>query len=309
MVSVLNAFWRAAVYCLHPRVIVLSLLPVLVAGAAAFGLAWFFWEPAIDGVRNALDTWVLLAPVSGWLNQISGGAFRTVIGPLVVVALSAPVLLMSALLLVSICMGSAIVDLVGRRRFPDLERRRGGSWWGSLIGSLWATLVALVLLVVSVPFWLIPPLALLLPPLIWGWLAFKVMSYDALAEHATREERRELIRAHRLPLLGIGMATGYLGAAPSLVWATGAMALPMLPLFAPIFVWLYTLVFAFASAWFAHYALAALDRLRRDRLPEIVDPASTANPAAAPTTAPTPALDTTAFPTLPAPTAAPGLDP
>ena len=126
MVPVFNAFWRAAAYCLHPRLIVMSLLPVLFAGGAAFGLAYFFWEGAIDAVRVALDDVVLLAPVTGWLNQISGGAFRSVIGPLVVVALSVPVLLISAMLLVSAFMGSMVVDLVARRRVPDRERRRGG---------------------------------------------------------------------------------------------------------------------------------------------------------------------------------------
>ena len=29
-------------------------------------------------------------------------------------------------------------------------------------------------------------------------------------------------------------------------------------------IWLYTLVFAFSSLWFAHYLLAVLQRLRRD---------------------------------------------
>jgi len=31
-------------------------------------------------------------------------------------------------------------------------------------------------------------------------------------------------------------------------------------------VWLYTLVFAFAALWFAHYALAALQQLRAGAL-------------------------------------------
>ena len=32
MNRVLDSFWRAAAYCLHPRVIPLSLLPLVVAG-------------------------------------------------------------------------------------------------------------------------------------------------------------------------------------------------------------------------------------------------------------------------------------
>jgi len=268
----LDAFWRALAYTLHPRVIFLSLLPVLIAGGLAFGLAWFYWEAAVDGVRLGLEQSALIAPVVLWLNDISGGAFRSVVGPLVVVMLSVPVLLVTALLLVSIFMGGAIVRLVARRRFPSLERRYGGSWWRALWSSGSSTLLALVALVISMPFWLLPPVALLLPPLIWGWLSYRVMSYDALAEHASAAERQQLMREHRMPLLALGVITGYLGAAPSLVWFTGALALPMMPLLMPVFVWLYTLVFAFASLWFTHYALAALERQRRAVEPEVLPP-------------------------------------
>lgn len=272
MSQIFDAWWRAAAYCLHPRVILLSLLPVLVAGGLAFGLAWLYWEPAVEGVRTALDELAWLAPVTHWLNDISAGAFRSVIGPLVVVALAAPIVLLASLLLVSLFMGAAIVHLVGGRRFPALERRHGGSLWGSVLHAAVATLWALLLLVLSVPLWLVPPLVLVLPPLIWGWLSYRLMTYDALAEHASREERVALMRQHRWPLLAMGLVTGYMGAAPSLVWATGALALPMMPLMLPGFIWLYTLVFAFAASWFTHYALAALQQMRQAAAPRTTTP-------------------------------------
>jgi hypothetical protein len=104
----------------------------------------------------------------------------------------------------------------------------------------------------------IPPLVLILPPLIWGWLTYKVFSYDVLAEHASAEERIALRRQHRLPLLAIGVACGYLGAAPALIFSLNAAALFLAPFLILVSVWLYTWVFCFATAWFAHYTLAAL---------------------------------------------------
>ena len=89
--------------------------------------------------------------------------------------------------------------------------------------SLGSTVLALLALLVSMPLWLIPPLVLILPPLIWGWLTYRVMTFDALAEHASREERARCCARHRLPLLGIGVLAGYLGAAPRIVWASGAL--------------------------------------------------------------------------------------
>jgi hypothetical protein len=275
MSRVFDAFWRASVYCLHPRVILMSLLPVLLAGAGAFALSWFFWEDAVAGVRSGLEASSLLAPAMLWLDQISGGAFRPVIGPLVVVALSVPVLLITALLLVASVMMPVIVTLVAQRRFALLDRRRGAGWWRSLLHSLAATALAFGALLATLPLWLFPPLALLLPPLIWGWLTSRVMAFDALADHASNEERQILVADHRWQFLGMGVVAGFLGAAPSLVWVTGAMALPMMPLLVPLFVWAYTLVFAFAALWYAHYSLDALAamRLRREMPRQPAEPA------------------------------------
>jgi len=92
-----------------------------------------------------------------------------------------------------------------------------------------------------------------------------VMAFDSLAEHASAEERRALLREHRMPLLSMGIVAGYMGAAPSLLWAAGAILLVLAPVVIVVAVWLYTVVFVFSALWFAHYTLAALERLRRER--------------------------------------------
>ena len=169
-----------------------------------------------------------------------------------------------SLLVVAAMMAPALVSLVAERRFPALERKRGGSWVAAVFWALGSTVLALVALVVSIPLWLVPPLILILPPLIWGWLTYRVMAYDALAEHASRQERLEIFRRHRGWLLGIGVLTGFLGAAPSLLWASGALFAVAFVVLMPVAIWVYTLVFAFSALWFAHYSLAALQALRAE---------------------------------------------
>jgi fatty acid desaturase len=88
------------------------------------------------------------------------------------------------------------------------------------------------------------------------------MAYDALSEHASRDERRRLMREQRWPLLAIGIATGALGAAPTLLWLGGVLSVILFPLLAAVSIWLYVLVFVFSGLWFQHYCLAALARLR-----------------------------------------------
>jgi hypothetical protein len=103
---------------------------------------------------------------------------------------------------------------------------------------------------------------MLIPPVIWGWLTYRVLTFDVLAVHASRDERLAITREHRLSLMCMGVVTGLMGAAPSLVWASGALFAAAFVVLVPIAVWLYTLVFAFSSLWFAHFALAALAELR-----------------------------------------------
>ena len=260
--SLLDAFWRAAAYCLHPKVILLSLAPLAVVGGAVALLGWFFWEPAVDAVRGVLEGWWLLASFFAWLASVGAASFQSVFAPLVIVALAIPLCVVASLVLVAWLMTPAMVRLVEVRRFPGLERRHGAGVLQSVAWSLGCTAVALVALVASLPLWLIPPLVLVVPPLIWGWLTYRVFSFDVLATHASRDERRALMAAHRWPMFGAGVVAGYLGAAPSLLWAMSALTLVFAPLLILVSVWLYTLVFAFSALWFAHYLLAALHDLR-----------------------------------------------
>ena len=262
MTGLLDAFWRAAAYCLHPKVIGLSLLPLLVGVALALGLGFVYWEAAVAGVRSTLENWLLVDAALRWVEALLGASFRSVLAPFIVVGLAAPLIVVVSVLLVAWLMTPAIVTLVVQRRFPGLERKRGAGTIASVLLALGCTVLALLALVISLPLWFIPPLVLIVPPLIWGWLNYRVMSFDVLAQHASTEERRQIMRQHRLPLLGIGVVSGYLGAAPSLLWAASAMTLVFAPLLVVVSVWLYTLVFAFSALWFAHYGLSALASLR-----------------------------------------------
>ena len=275
----LDAFWRAVAYCLHPRVIALSFLPLALMIVTALGLGYFYWEPALAWVRAALESSTLIGLLFGWLDNLGAGGMKSVIAPLLVIFTITPLIVVACLLLVAWMMTPAITALVAEKRFAQLERREGGSFLGSLAWSLGSTLLALVALVVSLPLWFVPPLILLLPPLIWGWLTYRVMAYDVLASHATRAERQQLFREHRGPLLAIGVLTGFIGAAPSLLWASGALFAVAFVLLVPLAIWIYTLSFAFAALWFAHYALAALARLRAADAPGGGPAASAAGPS------------------------------
>ncbi len=258
----LDSFWRALAYLLMPRVIGLSLLPLLIAGGLTLGWAFYFWDDAYAQVRQALENWGLVDAGLRWVENAMGPNFRAMIVVLILIALVAPLVIVASLLLVAVLMTPSIVSLVAERRFALLERKRGAAFWQSVLWSLGATLLALLAIFATLPLWLIPGAVLIVPPLIWGWLTARVMSFDVLADHASRDERRALLAEHRFQLLLLGIVTGFLGAAPTLIWAISALTLILAPLVVVATVWLYTLVFTFSALWFAHYLLAALQMHR-----------------------------------------------
>jgi len=277
-----DSFWRAAAYCLRPRVIVLSLLPLVLVIALTVGLGYFYWDGALDQVRAVLESSEFVNHGWAWLDSMGLGRIKTVLAPLIVIFAVTPLIVIVSLLVVAILMTPVLVRLVALRRFPALEERNGASFLRSVAWSLGSTLLALLATVASIPLWFVPPLVLVLPPLIWGWLTYRVMAFDALAAHADAQERRTILKRHRLRLLGMGVLAGYLGAAPSLVWASGVLFAAAFVILVPVAVWIYTLVFAFSSLWFAHYCLAALQDLRREQAVAAVVVEPQATPSATP---------------------------
>jgi hypothetical protein len=264
MKKMVDSFWRAIAYCLHPKVIMLSLLPLILMAVIVLGLGALYWDLALNGVRNWMESSSAMGWAWAWLERVGLINLRSVVAPLVIILAVTPLVVLMSLLAVAFMMTPALVDVVAARRFPNLERLKGGSLLQGVGWTLLSVILAMGALVLTLPLWWVPPLAMLLPSLIWGWLTYRVMAFDVLAEHASATERRELMRRYRFPLLGMGVITGMMGAAPTFIWASGALFAAAFVVLIPVAVWIYTLVFIFASLWFVHYLLQALDELRNE---------------------------------------------
>lgn len=263
--QILTSFQVAVLYCFHPRVIALSMVPFITVSALAFTWSHFHWTSTLESTRTSLLEFDLITSLIAWLAGLGMRGADGLLASAVLLALMVPVIVVATLLLVTLFMTPVMVGMIAAKRFPKLERNKGGSWMGSLMWSIGSTVIASVIMLVSIPFWVVPPVVLVVPPLIWGWLAFRVMSFDALANYATVQERGEIFKEHQVPLLAMGVITGYLGATPSLLWASGAVFVALAPLLLPLALWLYTLVFILSSLWFGHYTLGALEALRKKK--------------------------------------------
>ena len=264
MNDIFRSFGRALVSQLHPRMLMLTVLPFVLATALWGGLFWWGWDPIMGAMRSFLESSVLTSWIYSALDWFGLQSMRAVVAPLFVAALAVPLVIASMLLFISLFSVPAVVRHL-ERSYPDLAKERGGSILGSVFQSLGSTVVFLVLVLVTLPLWLLPLFFALIPPVLWGWLTYRVMTYDALADHASTEERKTLMRRHRVPLLTMGVVVGLLGSAPTLLWVSSAAVIFLFPFVLAGMLWLYVLIFIFSALWFGHFCLRALAQLRAER--------------------------------------------
>lgn len=259
---VLVSFGRALLSQLHFRMLLLSILPFVVS-VIVWGVAlWFGFQPMIDWLHNYFashDGFVIAGNILDWFGL---GAIKTILVPLIAMWVLLPLMILTALVFVGTMAMPIIVKHVAGRSYPHLERRKGGSLWGGLWIGIWSFIVFVILWLITLPLTVILPLTFIIQPLLWGWLTYRVMAYDALAEHASPEERKDILRIHRWSLLLIGTIAGAMGAAPTLLWLGGVLSVIFFPVLAAGAIWLYVLVFIFTGLWFEHYCLEALSRYR-----------------------------------------------
>lgn len=267
MQPLLIAFGRALLSQLHFRMLLLTVLPFVLSVAIWGVLLWLGLQPMVDWMHAyfAASNWFGRAgEILGWFGL---DTLKTVLVPLLAMWVLLPLMILTALVFVGTMAMPIIVRHVGNRHYPDLEKRRGGSLLGSLWIATYSFIIFTVLWLVTLPLSLFPPLTFIVQPALWGWLTYRVMAYDALAEHASAQEIKDIMRMHRWPLLAIGTVTGAMGAAPTMLWLGGALSVILFPLLAAGAIWLYVLVFVFSGLWFQHYCLEALAVFRSHAQP------------------------------------------
>lgn len=238
MNRILGSFAFAFFNMLHPRMLWLMIWPVLIS-VTIWGIVVFvFWTQAALWVAALLRQWLETATLFiSW----DASAAALIGAKAIIVLLLMPLIQLTALLILGVFGLPAMVEHVASRRFPQLERRHGGSFAGSVWNSVVALLGMIVLSLVTLPLWLAPPLWPLIPMAIMSWVNQKVLCYDALAEHASADEMRTVLAASR----SVRYLLGFVLALVAYV--------PLIGFFAPV-------LFGLA---FIHFLLADLDTRRQ----------------------------------------------
>jgi len=276
MKIVLKSYGRAFLMQFNIGMLLLSLLPSLFALGLWAVVLYYSLQPLIDFLQQLFlenNGFQLAGDVLNFLGLI---ALKAVIVPLIAMWLLLPFMLLTALLFVAFIAMPMINRKVSKRYYPDLEKLKGGGWLSSIWFALLCLVIFILLWLISLPLTLFMHLGLVIQPLLLGWITYRIMAYDALAHHASAEERHQILRQHRWQLWSVGVVTGLLGALPGMMWMGGVLSIVLLPVLAAIAIWLYVLVFMFSGLWFQFFCLDALQQLRQKsvlvNVPLVADP-------------------------------------
>ena len=234
--SVLDALARALRDLFSLRVLWVVIWPMLAALLLWLVLGVTFWTTFSGWMARGLDA----IGIQAWLTDLEPVWIAHAIQALLHFLLFVPLVYLTALVITALFGMPALIRVVAGRDYPQLERKNGGSF----VGSLWSAAIAIVLFsalwVVTLPLWLIG-VGVIVPFVAAAYLNQRLFRYDAIAEHASAEEMATLFKRERGGWWGLGLLTGLV------------QFVPLLNLLGPVF----------AALAFIHYGLARLDQRRR----------------------------------------------
>ena len=239
------AFWRAFVSQLHPRMLFALLLPFLIMLVGALLLLWLGLGPLTDWLNAQLSQSTMLIAANDWMLSMglfSLAGLKAWLVPFVVVIVLLPISGILGLTVAAIFVMPMVVTHVSRQHFPRLALQGQHSLVVSVWNAVWVSTVFVLGWLLTLPFWLFPPLGLLISLLWWTFAFSRIMRIEAIVEHATTQERSLLIKRNSTGFWSIGMVCAVMNLIPP-AW-----------IFLPVF----------SGLVYTYYGLATLQRLRAE---------------------------------------------
>ncbi len=241
-----QAFRRAFISQLHPSMIVALLLPFFIAFVGAILLLWFFWTPLTGWMDQEASSWGLFNTVDGWMVALGLFSLKLWLIPLLSAGLLLPMAGILGLVIAAIFVMPIALHHLEQRNYAGLSRQGRNATVLGTWNAIWVGVLFCLGWLFTMPLWLIPPFALVLPIFWWAFALNRMLRVDAMIEHASPAERRLLWRRHRRQLW---------------LLAAGLAVLNLVPLF-----WLVMPVYS--SLVYAHFCLDAIARLRAETVLE-----------------------------------------
>lgn len=213
----------------YPQILILFFLPFLLSLVFVFTALWLSWGWWVYNGRQVLSLFEPSLPyVMQFVPQFVIPYFQAMSPVLYfvlfifLVAVAFPLVIVVNLIILSLLTSTYLVRVMAQREYPGLEKKGEFVFVKGLWNTLFSSLIYIIVWFVSLPFWLIPGVQIVLPILLTGWLNRQVCTFDALADYATAEEFKLLKQKNSSLGFILGMVTA------------GVNYIPMLLFFSPI---------------------------------------------------------------------------
>lgn len=237
--STTDSFSKGLLIQLQPRMLFALILPLVISVVSIIFLLLFAWNPLDTWFYESASkwSWFQSAASSDWGFSTMSDWLSGILSFITLAAIGVVIGLASA----SVMVTPLAVKFISERYFPNLEKRGQNANTVSTFNAVKVSLIFVFGWLITLPLWFIPFMSIALS-IFWGAYAFSQMSQvDAIVEHATAEERRQILSTHKQGFWVIGLVC----AALSLI--------PFMGLVMPVF----------SIIVCTHYGLKALDNHRK----------------------------------------------
>lgn len=235
MSNILNAITLAVRELLKFKMIWIMTWPLLTASLLWILIGWMF----SDSLSELMYLVFAELGVREWMEGQAPGWLTSAIQWLLSILVFIPLIIVTTLIITAVFTMPALINHVAKQHYPNLERQSGGTVVGGIVNTLYAIFVFIVIWIVTLPLWAFG-IGIIVPFIAAAYLNQQLFRYDALSEHASPDEIKQLLASNRFSLWNLGLLTGFL------------QYIPVINFFAP----------SLTALAFIHYELARLEKKR-----------------------------------------------
>ncbi len=219
------------------KVLFLMTIPFFIASFCLVLLLYLFWTPWTN--------FLVATEAFKWMLENIGDnffltSFKFLILGLATLFVFGPLWYLICVFLISVLLLPMLLPHLQKKFYLGLEKKFGGSFFGSFKNVFKTTFIYLLFLGLSLLFWIFTPLGPLVSLLATAYLNKNIFMYDVLQDYASEHERLEFQKKHLNEswFLGIGTAL--------MAW------IPVINFIAP----------SFTALSFIHFYLGSLQKSR-----------------------------------------------
>jgi len=236
MTQILLAISRAFRDLFQFKVLLIVIWPIVTAALLWLVVGVAFWST----ITGWIDSGLAAIGIQTWLEGVEPRWIANGIQVFAHFIIFIPLVFTTALVITALFAMPALIRLVEERHYPLLKRESGGGTISNLFNAISAVAIFVAIWVITLPLWLIG-VGMVIPFVAAAYLNQRLFRFDALAEHASREEMQTLFFKHQSSWWGLGLLTGFF------------QFVPLLNLLAPVL----------TALAFIHFGLERLSKLRQ----------------------------------------------